>query len=813
MRVYLGDFDYYFWKPGNTSTQKGPGLLSLWSIGVFLTWTVTSFLCHFFAKNFLSSMRPGSSAGRPRNVSLEYLRSGAVDASLLTLFQVGVCYILIKVRSPGEQWRLVLATVAHVGATWFTNISMACMFASSTFAIKLMEPITSAVLQFVILGTPLSPLAILSLPIIVGGAIIFTGSPIAETNLSIGIAAAFASNIILGLRNVLLKMGSSKQGQTEISLKPLNREVLAFAVLSTGAGAVAWTQGYLQRRVVYLATTCTLSGIFHVLYSYVSTGVVLTHLSVVSHAVTNILKRVLVVLLLYVTGTRSASPVSFLGLAVCTLGLFTYAWSKRDTQNKVDDERKVKRDSTTTAWVATLAKLAAIIVVLLLLILGVGVLKNRPRSEEHKTTIKPPQSDTLAHHSFNPYQMDRTFSHEAHNLPAAEDLLPDMNGYLAPQADSIRQFLQEDLFREPNRSSFLSRQLLTPAEISNEAQRIHFDVMGKALGKFKYAMLLDIASFENKGDPCITVGEIYYLARTKLDIVYYCSSATSCSYPNMQKAAELAKTFSVEDLVILIHGGGNISGYAFSDIHRFFILKAFRNYKIFVFPQSIWVRYNNFEHPHFKRCIQHYCCNENVTFVMRDHLSYSIAQKYFQGDTKFILAPDMAFQIGPVRRFMSPVFDIMWIRRGDAETPGYSSIPAPPPGIRLHVSDWWKWRTPAALSSLERAHYICTNGFFYLQRGRVVITDRLHGHILATLSNIPHVLIDNKAHKLSAYHNSWTASLENTVITDDPSKAVDLAVELLHKYNSSLPPRVPFLHIDETLTKDQTFEQPELSYP
>ena len=53
-------------------------------------------------------------------------------------------------------------------------------------------------------------------------------------------------------------------------------------------------------------------------------------LSVVSHAVTNILKRVLVVLLLYITGSRSASPMNFLGLGVCTLGLMVYAWTKRE---------------------------------------------------------------------------------------------------------------------------------------------------------------------------------------------------------------------------------------------------------------------------------------------------------------------------------------------------------------------------------------------------------------------------------------------------------------------------------------------------
>ena len=99
-----------------------------------------------------------------------------------------------------------------------------------------------------------------------------------------------------------------------------------------------------------------------------------------------------------------------------------------------------------------------------------------------------------------------------------------------------------------------------------------------------------------------------------------------------------------------------------------------------------------------------------------------------------------------VPRFQFPVFDVMWIRRLDGERPGYTTIPTHPPEVRFHVSDWWGWasNTDKVPSSLEKAHYISVNGFMYLSRGRVVATDRLHGHILSTLMDIPHVLIDNR---------------------------------------------------------------------
>ena len=194
----------------------------------------------------------------------------------------------------------------------------------------------------------------------------------------------------------------------------------------------------------------------------------------------------------------------------------------------------------------------------------------------------------------------------------------------------------------------------------------------------------------------------------------------------------------------MIHGGGNIAGYAMSDISRFRILEKFAGYKIVVFPQSVYLRMPG--HPHVKRCQDAYCCNENLTIVLRDTQSYNLAKELFSGKTRLLLAPDMAFQIGNVHRFRSPVFDVMWIKRKDSETPRYEEkdIGKHPADIRVHVSDWWLFKTNSAPSSLERAFNIATNGFTYLSRGRVVVSDRLHGHILSTLMNIPHVLIDNR---------------------------------------------------------------------
>ena len=72
----------------------------------------------------------------------------------------------------------------------------------------------------------------------------------------------------------------------------------------------------------------------------------------------------------------------------------------------------------------------------------------------------------------------------------------------------------------------------------------------------------------------------------------------------------------------------------------------------------------------------------------------------------------------------------------------------------------------------------------YIQRGKVLVTDRLHGHILAILLDKPTVIIDNKIKKISALRNVWTAGLEKVMLATDAKDAAAKAAFLLHKYFS-----------------------------
>jgi pyruvyl transferase EpsO len=69
-------------------------------------------------------------------------------------------------------------------------------------------------------------------------------------------------------------------------------------------------------------------------------------------------------------------------------------------------------------------------------------------------------------------------------------------------------------------------------------------------------------------------------------------------------------------------------------------------------------------------------------------------------------------------------------------------------------------------------------GCALLARGRVVVTDRLHGHILSMLQDIPHVVVDNSYGKLRSTFETWTHESATAHWADDPQTALAIARRL-----------------------------------
>ncbi len=300
--------------------------------------------------------------------------------------------------------------------------------------------------------------------------------------------------------------------------------------------------------------------------------------------------------------------------------------------------------------------------------------------------------------------------------------------------------------------------------------------------------LLDFPSYSNVGDSAIWLGQTKWLAQRGAEIVYTCDTE---SYSREHLSDRIG------DGVILLSGGGNLGDFWIH--HQRFresVIQHFPANPIVQLPQTIYFM----DEWDIGEAARVFNAHRNLTVLCRDHPSLDFARAHFTGASA--LCPDMAFALGTQERRGASQADILWLGRTDAESRGE---PLPEFGERMKRADWlkevttetarryealraetWQAKVLPALHD-EELRQTCDSlaterlerGLALLSRGRVVITDRLHGHILCLLLGIPHVLLDNSYGKLSGFHRAWTSATALVRQATSPAQAVTLAQELL----------------------------------
>ena len=170
----------------------------------------------------------------------------------------------------------------------------------------------------------------------------------------------------------------------------------------------------------------------------------------------------------------------------------------------------------------------------------------------------------------------------------------------------------------------------------------------------------------------------------------------------------------------------------------------------------------------------------DVTVLLRDQWSYDYCKEHFPTN-KLYLVPDMAF--GIEHQFASfvklPLYDIVWIERNDQETPIGNDIFIPNQ-ISYIKEDWSaNWQSPVGANLVDWTYMMVQNAALYLSRGRVVVTDRLHGFILSTIADKPVIIIDNRIKKISHFVNTWCPGLKNYQWANSKQEALQKALILL----------------------------------
>lgn len=316
--------------------------------------------------------------------------------------------------------------------------------------------------------------------------------------------------------------------------------------------------------------------------------------------------------------------------------------------------------------------------------------------------------------------------------------------------------------------------------------------LGEVLADTTECALFGFPDHSNVGDSAIWLGELEYLEGRGIDVRYACSSR---SY------REDSLRSAIGNGTILLHGGGSF-GDVWPEYHSTvldFISRHHAN-RIVVMPQTI--HFHTDQVARATRTALH--AHGNVTLVVRDLVSFGIARDRLDHDAH--LCPDLALWLSPPDT-KGPTAGVLFLRRQDRES-GQSDVEIPNDVV---VTDWlglapasvvgraeyaalyrlnrrltthlaninrYEPRTESLASTIRNslARLRLKLGLDLLGSGKVIVTDRLHAHLLGLLLHKQGVLLDNSYGKVRSFYDTWTRDIGQFQWAESVDRALTIGV-------------------------------------
>ena len=325
----------------------------------------------------------------------------------------------------------------------------------------------------------------------------------------------------------------------------------------------------------------------------------------------------------------------------------------------------------------------------------------------------------------------------------------------------------------------------TPAGLAAEARSRVGDLLALAAG----TVLIDVPAHPNVGDSAIWLGERALLGDLGRRPALECDIDTFD--PEGLRPAVAERT-------VLVHGGGNLGDlWPTHQTLRERVVSVFRDRPVIQLPQSLHFR----SEETLERARRVFGEHPDLTLLCRDDRSVDLASRHF-GGARVARCPDLALclprAVLEAHRAPRPSVDVLWLVRSDHES-AWPEGPFPPAaGDWLHepptlagaASSWLAprvlrrggtsvWRALHGRALGRAAADRVARGIRLLSSARVVVTDRLHTHILCALLGIPHVVLADAFGKLEAHCATWPGLARLASRAAGPDEAAERATALL----------------------------------
>jgi exopolysaccharide biosynthesis predicted pyruvyltransferase EpsI len=307
----------------------------------------------------------------------------------------------------------------------------------------------------------------------------------------------------------------------------------------------------------------------------------------------------------------------------------------------------------------------------------------------------------------------------------------------------------------------------------------------EAIGPATDVALVDAPHQRNVGDSLILAGELAHLRTLRLRVRYLCD-LWSYDAQALRKA--------LPEGPVLLHGGGNLGDlWPGHQALRERVIRELGDRRVVQLPQSL----------HFQdagRAAEAHrvlAGHPDLHLLLRDSLSMQKAADLFPG-VRAEFCPDMALGWdAPSGGHVGE--EVLVIARADHEAA--SDLGAVDgswvAGVPTRRTDWTEWNAGPvrrvrweALKALDRIgvrslvrlnEANIANAVTLYGAARVVVSDRLHAHVLAAMLGVPHVVLDNSYRKVSTIFGDYTGGFSTAHYATSVGEARELATALVRR--------------------------------
>lgn len=282
----------------------------------------------------------------------------------------------------------------------------------------------------------------------------------------------------------------------------------------------------------------------------------------------------------------------------------------------------------------------------------------------------------------------------------------------------------------------------------------------------KKIIVIGTSDRSNIGDHAIAYSEIKLLGEIFPD--YSIHEITGDTFRT--KRNELKTIIRVKD-VLCITGGGFL-GDLWPDEEYMVnsVLNDYPDNTVIILPQTIFF-YDDADSPDLRLKLKNYTNHNNLYLTARDKKTFDFYSRYFTED-RIGLFPDMALYLSGYSN-NSSLNDVMICLRNDKER--VISIDEEKLLVQKLEAKGFNVTYGSTLADgvhygdivLEKRDSAILEKITEFSKPKFIITDRLHGMVLATLAGTPCIVFDNLSKKVSGVYELWLKNIDSIFLKDD----------------------------------------------